>query len=165
MAFMQIAVDAMQSVLSSMLPNSVQTASTDVKTIRDNFRSIEHDGLFYVAEFKRPGGEGSFYGRQLMMVPISNERWLMAFQLFSRNKTTINDATVQQKAFPFVYDTKSMTNNQERANSLANSLRPIFPEHYVNIFIYNGNWNDSFNGKGSANFSREYGSNVHIILT
>ncbi len=70
------------------------------------------------------------------------------------------------KHFLFVYDTKSETDDVKRHDSLRDSLKNIFPNHYINVFIYHKRWTRSHtNIKDAAYFTKEYGSDVDIVLS
>ena len=77
----------------------------------------------------------------------------------------MNSDIIKAKAFPFVYDTRSITNDSIRRDRLFASLANIFPDHNVNVFIFNNTWSRSCCSKGSAAFKNEYGSTIDIVLS
>ncbi|CAF1430642.1 unnamed protein product [Rotaria sp. Silwood1] len=135
------------------------------ESITGNFQKAYPNDALYVCKFRTSGGYGLFYGTQLLNVQLENKDWLTVFKLEKSSAVSIDDDIVKQKAFPFVYDTKGIIDNEARCVRLRNSLKTVFSNHYVNIFIYNEAWEYNGLASGFAEFRNEYGSDVCIVLS
>ena len=137
-----------------------------VDDIINNFKETYPSDAFVVCKFKSPGGASSYDGTCLVDLKLNNDDWLYIYKLTSSSGPTISENDVKAKAFPFVYDTKSETSSEKRRDSLRDSLKTVFPEHNVNIFIFGSTWEaHRANCKGRAYFTKEYGSTVYIVLS
>ncbi len=71
------------------------------------------------------------------------------------------------KHFPLFMIQKNETNVvKKRRDKLRNSLKNIFPNHNVNVFIFIKGWRCiATNSKGAVYLTKHYGSNVDIVLS
>ena len=132
--------------------------------IRDNFRKAYQNGSVYVGKYAPGNRHWLCYGDNLLEVKLADGDWLHIHKLFDSSGSGMNDDIVKEKAFPFVYDTKSITNTVTRCNRLSEHLKNIFPDHYVSVFVYNDYFTYSGFCKGLAYFTNGYGSSVAVIL-
>ncbi|CAF3997721.1 unnamed protein product [Rotaria sp. Silwood1] len=126
------------------------------ESITGNFQKAYPNDALYVCKFRTSGGYGLFYGTQLLNVQLENKDWLTVFKLEKSSAVSIDDDIVKQKAFPFVYDTKGIIDNEARCVRLRNSLKTVFSNHYVNIFIYNEAWEYNGLASGFADATNKY---------
>jgi len=137
-----------------------------VEDIINNFTKAYPSDAFVVCKFAGGGGASSPCGTHLVRVQLKDNDWLDIYKLTSSSGPTINDSDVKAKAFTFIYDTKSETDSEKRRDSLRDSLKTVFPEHNVNVFIFVPPWNaNARNHKAHAWFIKEYGSAVYIVLS
>ena len=137
-----------------------------VDDIINKFKETYPSDAFVVCKFTAPGGTSSYHGTCLADLKLNNDDWLHIYKLTSSSEPTISDNDVKAKAFPFVYDTKSETSSEKRRDSLRDSLKTVFPEHNVNVFIFGRSWNaNARNHKAHTWFTKEYGSDVYIVLS
>lgn len=139
--------------------------SVCVSSIRDNLRATYPDDFFCVSKCTPPGGACWYYGTILIEAQLKDGDWLRVYRLAKSSGHRIDNNEVKQKALPFVIDTKHITNEEKRRDQLRDSLKSVFPQHHVNIFIFDRKWESAYTNKGHASFSGEYGSLVSIILT
>jgi len=135
------------------------------ENIIQNYKKAYPSDTFLVYKYSAPGGYGWCYGVLLLQVQLNDHDWLEVYKLSSTSAPVINSDRLKAKAFPFIYDTKNQTDVKQRRISLRDSLKNIFPEHDVNVFIFPSDWSYSVtNCKGSVSFIKEYGYDVHIVL-
>ena len=133
--------------------------------IRDSFSAAFPSATIYVCKYRAPGGACSFYGNQLLHVKLDDGDWLTVYKLSDSSGYNMNGGVVKQKAFPFVYDTRNITDSEIRRNRLRDHLKNIFPDHNVNVFIYGNVFENAYHSKGKACFSNGYGSRVMVVLS
>ena len=133
--------------------------------IVDAFKKAFPDDTILAHTFKS-GGASSFTGEKLVDVQLKSEEWLRIFKLSRSSASYLSGDEIKVKVFPFVYDTKNINDSERRRDILKDKLKILFPQHNVNLFIFNGScWSRSSNNtKGIAFFEKEYGSEVDIVL-
>ena len=139
--------------------------TSTAESIHDNLTAAHPEDSILVYKFTAPGGCNSHYGTKLLAIELANNEWLHAYQLSKSSGSYMTQEEIRYKAFPFIYDTRHVTNIRSRLDLLKKSLRKVFPDHYVNIFIFRDGWSRRCNGKGSVAFKYEYGSDVDIVLS
>ena len=74
---------------------------------------------------------------------------------------------IKVRAFPFVYESRNVTDGKQRREFLKQKLTAMFPNHYVNLFTFNdGYWSRYSNStKGTTYFADSYGSEVDVVLS
>ncbi|UJR24097.1 hypothetical protein I4U23_027064 [Adineta vaga] len=135
------------------------------QSIFDTFRKANPDDSILVYKFTAPGGTGNFFGNQLLHINLNGDEWLKAYKLSKSSGSYMNPDEIKAKAFPFIYDTRSITDTTRRRDILKNNLKIVFPDHYVNVFIFNKGWSRNNRSKGATAFKKEYGSDVDIVLS
>lgn len=116
-----------------------------------NYETAYPLDTFVIHKYTPPGGAASFHGYLLLYIQLADNDCL--------------DKYIRKKAFASIYRTKSETNNDLRRASIKSSLKTIFPNHYVNVFIFSNAWTGcARNHKGYENFLANYGSDVQIVL-
>ena len=135
------------------------------QSIKENFMKAYPNDLILVYKYTPPGGAGSYNGTKLLETKVQSGETLKAFKLTRSGGPNMNSDEIKAKAFPFVYDTRSITNDERRRDLLQASLKNIFPNHNVNVFIFNDGWSRSCCSKGSVAFKNEYGSTIDIVLS
>ncbi|CAF1036747.1 unnamed protein product [Rotaria sordida] len=133
--------------------------------LRNIFQTAYPNDYFYVCKFTAPGGSSSYEGQILLNVQLGDQDWLRVYKLSKSSGLPVNTDDIKRKAFPFVFDTKGITNNEKRRDRIRNSLRSVFPHHHIHVIIYNDAWESASSAKGSASFMNEYGSDVCVILS
>ena len=140
--------------------------SSSTENIINNFTEAYPSDIIVVQKYKAPGSCHSMYGTLLVRIQLKDDDWLRIYKLTSSSGHIISESAIKAKAFPFVYDTKSETDIEKRRDSLSASLKTVFPQHNVNIFIFCSTWQaDWKNCKGATRFMKEYGSDVLIVLS
>ncbi|CAF1159078.1 unnamed protein product [Adineta ricciae] len=135
------------------------------QSIFDNLKAAHPEDNLVVYKYTRPGGASSYFGTQLLNIDLNDDEVLTAYKLSESSGPWMNEAEIKSKAFPFVYDTRSVTDNGRRRTILKVSLKVAFPNHYVNVFIFGSGWSRNNRSKGAAAFKNEYGSDVDIVLS
>jgi hypothetical protein len=135
------------------------------RSIFDNFSKAHPEDSILVYKFTTPGGASYYFGTQLLNINLGGSEWLRAYKLSESHGFYMNSDVIKSKAFPFVYDTRSITDSERRRTVLRDSLKNIFPNHYVNVFIFDGAWSRNNLSKGAVAFMNEYGSDVDIVLS
>lgn len=137
----------------------------DIDEVLASFQRAYPDDTILIYRFKNAGGN-SFYGDCLVNIQLHDGYYLRIYKLSKSSGESLSSDDIRIKAFPFVYDTKKEIDHNKRQNILEEKLRPLFPDHYVNIFIVNdSDWlQRSYNTKGISFFKEEYGSDVDIVL-
>ncbi len=131
----------------------------------ENYKKAYPSDTFVVHKYTSPGGCGLYRGHHLLRIQLVDNDWLDVYKLKQSSGSVLNSDEIKSKAFPFIFDTKGQTDNAKRRDSLNDSLKNLFPNYNVNVFIFEKQWSESMsNIKGSASFTNEYGSDVHIIL-
>ncbi|CAF0976549.1 unnamed protein product [Rotaria sp. Silwood1] len=133
--------------------------------IIDKLQAAYPNDIFYVCKFSPPGGASSYEGQLLLNVPLQDGDWLRIYKLSQSSGPPVNNDIVKHIAFPFIYDTKSITNDEARVKRLCHSLQTLFPLHHVNVIVFNEPWESSSCAKGCVSFMKEYGSDVCVILS
>lgn len=133
-------------------------------SIRDSFKAAYPNDSFYVSKYKAPGGASSYHGEKLLDIQLKDDYWVRVYKLSESSGPILNDDIVKQIAYPFVHDTKGITNIDVRRDQLRDTLKSIFPDHNVNVFVYGSSWQNSHHNKGSAIFTNECRSDVCIVL-
>ena len=138
----------------------------DAESIIANFKRAYPNDSIVAYEFKS-GGAGSFSGEQLLDISLNNGSFLKVFKLSKSSGVSMDSDQIKVKAFPFVYETTHITDGARRRDILKNKLGAMFPNHNVNVFIFNdSNWSrNNINTKGSTYFEKSYGSEVDVVLT
>lgn len=140
--------------------------SDSVTDIINNFTEKYPSDAFMVCRYAGGGGASSYHGTRLVHIQLKDSDWLGIYKLTSSSGPVISDSDVKAKAFPFIYDTKSQTDMVKRRDSLRDSLKAVFPQHNVNVFLFVPPWNaNSRNHKAHAWFIKEYGSSAYIVLS
>lgn len=137
----------------------------NIQHIRNSFKAACPEGLFYVCKHAKPGGSGSYYGKYLLELELKDEDWLIVYQLSRSSGSIMDDNEVRQKVFPFIDNTRTILDITVRRDLLRDALKYVFPNHNVNIFIYEKDWQNAYYGKGSASFIDECGLDVCIVLS
>ncbi len=133
--------------------------------IMENYKKAYPSDTFVVHKFTAPGGCGWRHGYQLLRIQLVDNDWLDVYKLIQSSGSVLNSDDIKTKAFAFIYDTKDQTDDEKRRESLYDSLKNVFPNHYVNVFIFTKQWSWNVNNsKGSVSFTDKYGSDVHIVL-
>jgi hypothetical protein len=135
------------------------------ETIVNNFRTAYPNESILIYKYRAPGGTGIFHGVKLLEVKLHNEEWLTIYKLKKSSGTYMNSDDIKFKAFPFICDTQSETDPNKRRDKLKTSLKNVFPNHHVNVFIFCKNWTGSSYSCGATSFRGEYGSDVDIVLS
>ncbi|CAF2786702.1 unnamed protein product [Rotaria sp. Silwood2] len=133
--------------------------------IRDNLETAYPNDIFFVCKFAAPGGASSYEGQVLLNQQLEDGDWLRIYKLSKSSGPMMNNVIVKHIAFPFVYDTKGIINNEARREILHHSLKTLFPHHNVNVIIFNEPWESASCAKGCVSFINEYGSDVCVILS
>jgi hypothetical protein len=131
----------------------------------DNFKKAHLEDHILVYKYTASGGACSYYGTELLHINLGGNERLRAFKLSESKGSFMNPNVIKSKAFPFVYDTRSITDSERRRTVLRDSLKNIFPNHYVNVFIFSGAWSRNTRSKGAVDFADEYGADVDIVLS
>lgn len=139
--------------------------SDTVTDILETFRVIYPNNLFYVCKCTAPGGGSWYSGQKILLVQLKDGDWLAVHRLTKSWGLPMSNKDVEQKVLPFIADTKDITDSETRCNQLHDDLTSVFPDHHVNIFIYEDSWQNAYYSKGSATFTNEYGSDVCIVLS
>ncbi len=89
------------------------------------------------------------------------------YSLNCSSGASISNDEVKQQSFCWVYESKHITNQAQRREFLFEKIKHNFPNHNVNVFVYNPS--DSLDyyftkSKGMAFFDRTYGDAVLIVL-
>ena len=137
----------------------------NLANIRDNLKEAFPDAIFYVCKYTLPGGTCSYYGKKLLRIQLDDGDWLDVYKLSDSSGYNMNDDVVKQKAFPFVYDTRNITDSEIRRDRLGAHLKNIFPDHNVNVFIYGNVFENAYHSRGNACFRNGYGSSVTVVLS
>ncbi len=135
------------------------------KSIFDNFRRAYPDDSILIYTFTPPGGAGSFNGIKLLETTLEGGESLRVFKLTKSSGFHMNPDEIRVKAFPFVSDTGSMKDNTKRRDCLVASLKNIFPDHNLNVFIFGSTWSRYNHSRGAVGFRNEYGPDVDIVLS
>lgn len=138
---------------------------SNTSEIYDNLIKAYPSDYFVVYKFTAPGGASHYSGTQLFDLKVSDGDWVQAYKLNASSGPSLTAEEVKQKAFPFVYDTKGITDNGNRRDKLRDNLKSMFPNHNVTVFIFGHSWTRTGRSKGATSFKNEYGSDVDIILT
>lgn len=138
----------------------------DANIIIDNFK-MAFPGEVILAHTFKTGGACSFTGQKLIDVQLKDGSWLRLFKLNKSSADQVHGDDIKVKLFPFVYDTKSMTDGEQRRDLLKEKLKVLYPQHNIHIFVFgDGLWaRYSVNTKGNAYFAKEYGSEIDVILS
>ena len=140
--------------------------SVNTEDIINDFTAAYPSNAFMVLKFKIPGGCSWHCGFPLLRVQLQDDDYLDIYKLSSSSGPVLSDNDVKAKALPFVYDTKSETSSEKRRDSLCDSLKTVFPQHNVNIFIFGSTWQANWkNCKGATRFMKEYGTDVLVVLS
>lgn len=139
--------------------------SVTAKGIRDQFHETYPSDYFYVCKFTAPGGVCGYNGNNLLDAQLDDEDWLQVYKLMESSGSKLNDDEIRQKALPFVYDTKDITDGEMRRDRLREDLKMVFPEHNVNVFLYKNKWSYASWSKGCFAFLNAYGLDVVIVLS
>lgn len=133
--------------------------------IRDSFRMVYPNDLFYVCKHASSRGASSYYGSLLLYVELYKGDYLSVYKLSRSLGPIMSSDEIKQKAFAFIYDTRNITNDVLRRDQLRRSLRPLFPKHNVNVFIFDKHWDCASYDRGNAVFKYQYGSDVCVVLS
>ena len=139
------------------------TASAE--EIFDNLRKAHPNDSILVYRYTAPGGCGTYSGDQLLHINLGGDVWLEAYKLKESSGSNLDKDEIKVKAFPFVFDTKGITDSAKRRDSLKSSLSKVFPNHNVTVFIFKSSWSRKNRSSGAVSFQNEYGSDVDIVLS
>ena len=93
--------------------------------------------------------------------------WLV-YKLTSSSAPSIADEKVKEKAFCWVFDSKSITNIIQRRDFIHSKLGNIFPSHCRTLFVFPEGQSTEYYisgpSKGTAFFDHQYCHAVLIIL-
>jgi hypothetical protein len=133
--------------------------------IKANFMRAYPTDSIVVYKFKS-GGFGSYNGEKLLDVTLDNGYNLRIYKLLKSSGAHMNTEEIKAKALPFIYESRNMIDDGQRHTILQNKFKTMFPNHYVNVFIFNGSdWaRQSNNTKGSIYFEKDYDSEVDVVL-
>ena len=72
------------------------------------------------------------------------------FKLSESSAAIVKDEEIKYKVFPFIYETQNVTDNVKRRSIITEKIKVLFPQHYVNVFVFNDeSWSrHSFGTKG-----------------
>jgi len=136
-----------------------------VAKIAENLEEAYPEDSFLVYKFIAPGGACWFHGNKLVDVKLDDGDLLRIYKLSTSSGSSMKSDEIKAKAFPFIYETKGETDNTRRRDKLRDSLKNVFPNHHVNVFILYPPWNrNHWNVKGTTSFKDEFGSHVDIVL-
>ena len=137
----------------------------NIDDIVASFQKAYPDDTILFYKFKS-GGASSYYGERLLKVKLDDGYFLQIIKLLKSSGELMNSDDIKTKAFPFVYESKNEINDIQRRDTLREKLKNMFPKHYVNVFIFNdSDWSRYGNNtKGGTYFTKEYGSEIDVVL-
>lgn len=138
----------------------------DVKSIMENFkRAYPSDTI--VAYKHKKGGAGKYCGHKLLEVTLNDGFNLKIFKLTKSSGAWMSSDEIKVRTFPFVYESRNVTDGKQRREFLNQKFTAMFPNHCVNLFTFNdGYWSRYSNStKGSTYFKDGYGSEVDVVLS
>lgn len=140
--------------------------SVTADLLMENYHKAYPTSTLVIYKYAAPGGSSTCRGNLLSHIQLIDQDWLDIYKLTKSSELMMMTSDeIKSKAFPFVFDTKSETDSEKRCENLYESLNNTFPNYNVNVFVFKNNWSGSMtNTKGSVTFTKEYGSDVVIIL-
>ncbi|CAF1508829.1 unnamed protein product [Adineta ricciae] len=144
--------------------NSEDTTSTTY--IIAKFHEVFPNDTIVAYKYKSGSAEW-FYGTKLLDLQLKDDYWLRIIKFSTSVGESMTTDHVQLRATPYILKTKAETDGSKRRDILRDELKTAFPNHFVNVFIYNDNdWTrSSRNAKGTAYYEKNYGTEVDIVLT
>ena len=141
-------------------------SSNVAEEIRDNFTKAYPSDSFQVIHSSNYC-VSSFNGELLMKVKTEDDYYLLLLKMRTSNGPKISNNDCYEKAFPWVYKSKSMEDVDRRRDYLKEQLSQTFNQYHVLVLMFKtGNsWSAPY-AKAKANgvFSKDFGDHDIIVV-
>eukprot|EP01124_Arcella_intermedia_P016966 TRINITY_DN23594_c0_g1_i1.p1 TRINITY_DN23594_c0_g1~~TRINITY_DN23594_c0_g1_i1.p1 ORF type:complete len:140 (-),score=25.28 TRINITY_DN23594_c0_g1_i1:27-446(-) len=114
------------------------------------------------------GGSSSFKGFLLLdTLQLKDGNMLHILKLNQSSGEWMSSDDIKVRAFPFVYESRHITDNNRRRNLIKEKLDRQFPNHNVTVTVFNNSdWSrKSHNTKGATFFEKDYGTEIDVVLS
>ena len=134
--------------------------------IRDNFSKVYPNDSFQIIHSSNYC-VSSFNGDLLLKVKTEDDQYLLILKMRVSNGPKITNNEVFEKAFPWIYQSKSNDDVDKRRDFLKEKLSNTFPQYNIIILMFKTgySWSAPYaRAKANAVFSKDYGDHDIIIV-